>query len=425
MAVVEMLMPKMGESVMEGTILSWLKTEGDIIEEEESILEVATDKIDTDIPSPYTGTLKEIIAQEGDVVQVGNVIALIETDQEIESDTDFLLDDDSESLLDENTQEEKSTNTVGDDATVTNSYDKSTRFYSPLVKSIAKKENLSLETLESIQGSGRDGRVTKKDILAYIKNKKTSNKPFAMDLSAKKSLSADADIIEMDRMRQIIAERMVESKRISAHVTSWVEADVTNIVYWRNRNKNKFKDEYNTILTYTPIFLSAVAKALTDYPMMNISVDGKNIILKKNINVGMAVALPNGNLIVPVIKNADQLNLVEMTKAVNDVAKRARNNELRTEDLEGGTFSVSNMGTFGNVMGTPILVQPQVGILALGSIEKKPSVIETPTGDTIGIRHKMFLSHSYDHRVVDGALGGMFVRKVADYLEEFDLDFEV
>lgn len=423
MAVVEMLMPKMGESVMEGTILSWLKNVGDIIEEEESILEVATDKIDTDIPSPYTGTLKEILAQEGDVIQVGNVIAVIETEQDIESDSDLLLDDDTESLLDIDSEQDTTTN-ENKGTIVTESYSESTRFYSPLVKSIAKKENISLSTLENIQGTGRNNRVTKKDILAYLKNKKSSNKPFAMNVSAGKSLSADTDIIEMDRMRQIIAERMVESKRVSAHVTSWVEADVTNIVYWRNRNKNKFKDQYNTILTYTPIFLEAVAKALRDYPMMNISVDGTNIILKKNINIGMAVALPNGNLIVPVIKNADQLNLIDMTKAVNDIAKRARNNQLKADDLEGGTFTVSNMGTFGNVMGTPILVQPQVGILALGSIEKKPAVIETPTGDTIGIRHKMFLSHSYDHRVVDGALGGMFVRRVADYLEAFELNFE-
>lgn len=424
MAIVEILMPKMGESVMEGTILSWLKNIGDVIEEEESLLEVATDKIDTDIPSPYTGTLKDILAQEGDVIQVGNVIALIETEQEVETPSSLLIEDSPLSSFlnkEETIFDKKQGKSTQQEETV-----KPTRFYSPLVRSIAKKENISLEILEKIKGSGRFGRVTKNDMFDFLKNqKKTTSKPFAMNLSAGKSLSADTDIIEMNRMRQIIAERMIDSKRTSAHVTSFVEADVTNIVFWRNRNKNKFKDQFNTILTYTPIFLEAVTKALKDYPMMNISVEGKNILVKKNINIGMAVALPNGNLIVPVIKNADQLDLVGLTQAVNELAKKARNNELKPTDLEGGTYSVSNMGTFGNVMGTPILVQPQVGILALGAIEKKPAVVETPTGDVIAIRHKMFLSHSYDHRVVDGALGGMFVRRVADYLEKFELEREV
>lgn len=424
MAIVEILMPKMGESVMEGTILSWLKNIGDVIEEEESLLEVATDKIDTDIPSPYTGTLTEILAQEGDVIQVGNVIALIETEQEIETSSSLLMEDTPlSSFL---TKEEIIFNKKQGKSTEQEETVKSTRFYSPLVKSIAKKENISLETLEKIKGSGRFGRVTKNDMFEFLKEKKKpASKAFAMNISAGKSLSADTDIIEMNRMRQIIAERMVDSKRTSAHVTSFVEADVTNIVFWRNRNKNKFKEQFNTILTYTPIFLEAVTKALKDYPMMNISVEGKNILVKKNINIGMAVALPNGNLIVPVIKNADQLDLIGLTQAVNELAKKARNNELKPTDLEGGTYSVSNMGTFGNVMGTPILVQPQVGILALGAIEKKPAVVETPTGDVIAIRHKMFLSHSYDHRVVDGALGGMFVRRVADYLEKFELEREV
>lgn len=424
MAIVEILMPKMGESVMEGTILSWLKNVGDVIEEEESLLEVATDKIDTDIPSPYTGTLTEILAQEGDVIEVGNVIALIETEQEIETSSSLLMEDTPlSSFL---TKEEIIFNKKQGKSTEQEETVKSTRFYSPLVKSIAKKENISLETLEKIKGSGRFGRVTKNDMFEFLKGKnKPASKAFAMNVSAGKSLSADTDIIEMNRMRQIIAERMVDSKRTSAHVTSFVEADVTNIVFWRNRNKNKFKEQFNTILTYTPIFLEAVTKALKDYPMMNISVEGKNILVKKNINIGMAVALPNGNLIVPVIKNADQLDLIGLTQAVNELAKKARNNELKPTDLEGGTYSVSNMGTFGNVMGTPILVQPQVGILALGAIEKKPAVVETPTGDVIAIRHKMFLSHSYDHRVVDGALGGMFVRRVADYLEKFELEREV
>lgn len=424
MAIVEILMPKMGESVMEGTILSWLKNVGDVIEEEESLLEVATDKIDTDIPSPYTGTLTEILAQEGDVIEVGNIIALIETEQEIETSSSLLMEDSPlSSFL---TKEEIIFNKKQGKSTQQEETVKSTRFYSPLVKSIAKKENISLEILEKIKGSGRFGRVTKNDMFDFLKTKnKPVSKSFAMNLSAGKSLSADTDIIEMNRMRQIIAERMIDSKRTSAHVTSFVEADVTNIVFWRGRNKNKFKDQFNTILTYTPIFLEAVTKALKDYPMMNISVEGKNILVKKNINLGMAVALPNGNLIVPVIKNADQLDLVGLTQAVNELAKKARNNQLKPTDLEGGTYSVSNMGTFGNVMGTPILVQPQVGILALGAIEKKPAVVETPTGDVIAIRHKMFLSHSYDHRVVDGALGGMFVRRVADYLEKFELEREV
>ncbi|MCP4522169.1 MAG: 2-oxo acid dehydrogenase subunit E2 [Cytophagales bacterium] len=423
MAIVEILMPKMGESIMEGTVLSWLKNVGDVVEEEETLLEVATDKIDSDVPSPYSGTITEILAEEGDVIQVGQALALIETEEDV-PETSSLMDDFD---FGEETIETEDNSAVEETTNLSEDYKNSNRFYSPLVKSISKKENISVETLDKIQGSGREGRVTKSDLLDFIKSNKgkTPTKRFALDVSVGQSLNAENDIIQMDRMRQMIAERMVESKRISAHVTSWVEADVTNIVQWRGKNKNRFKEEYNTVLTYTPVFIEAVAKALCDYPMMNISVDGTNIIVKKNVNIGMAVALPNGNLIVPVIKNADKLGLVGITEAVNDLARRARNNELKADDLEGGTFTVSNMGTFGNVMGTPILVQPQVGILALGSIEKKPAVIETPNGDAIAIRHKMFLSHSYDHRVVDGALGGMFVRKIADYLEEFSLDRDV
>lgn len=435
MAQVELIMPKMGESIMEATVLSWLKKTGDKIEAEESILEVATDKVDTEVPSTHAGILKEILAKEGEVVKVGNPIAIIDTTDEGDSSE---LSPDQESFVSEETHDEElvaSGEHTNGSTPLTQDFKSSSRFFSPLVKNIAKEENISVVELESITGSGAEGRITKKDILEYVENKKlgqtvkaspkvtatkeavkmTDTKPAQLHVNG----SGD-EIIEMDRMRKMIAERMVESKRISPHVTSFVEADVTNLVYWRNKVKNEFQKREGDILTYTPVFVEAVILAIKDYPMINIQVEGDKIIRKKDINIGMAVALPTGNLIVPVIKNADQYNLKGLVKIVNDLAKRARENKLKADDLTGGTFTISNVGSFGNIMGTPIIVQPQVGILALGAIQKKPAVVETPYGDAIAIRHKMFLSHSYDHRVVDGALGGMMVRRVADYLEKFD-----
>jgi len=436
MALVEMIMPKMGESIMEATILEWLKKEGDVVEADESLVEVATDKVDTEVPATHGGILKEILAQEGDVVQVGKPIAIISTDSEevIETVTPKVSTtkiEDIEPVLD-SVDRPISSEPLKNNGSPSVSVTSRNRFYSPLVKSIARQENIALTVLETIPGSGKEGRVTKKDIIAYIETHTATPvspavAPVVTSIVPTPSpeptpISGEDEIIEMDRMRKIIAERMLESKRISAHVTSFVEADVTDLVIWRNKVKDEFKKREGENITFTPIFIDAVIKAIKDFPMINISVDGSKIIKKKAINIGMAVALPSGNLIVPVIKNADQLNLLGLTKRVNDLALRARENKLNPDDLEGGTFTISNVGSFGNVMGTPIIVQPQVGILATGSITKKPSVIETPKGDTIGIRHKMFLSHSYDHRVVDGALGGMFVRKVADYLENFDID---
>ena len=436
MAIVEMVMPKMGESIMEGTVLSWLKQEGDTIEADESVLEVATDKVDTEVPATHGGVLKEILVKEGDVVAVGAPIAKIETDTEVENSPAKPTSPASSNNSNGQTKTETASQPV-ETTTVSNRHVASDRFYSPLVMSIARQENIPMAELESVPGTGREGRVTKKDILSYVKERPvggqakpqvapTTPQPAVTETRAPQpmpvSISGEDEIIEMDRMRKMIAERMVDSKRISPHVTSFVEADVTNIVYWRNRVKNQFKESEGEPITFTPIFIEAVVKAIKDYPMINVQVDGTRIIKKKNINVGMAVALPSGNLIVPVIHNADQYNIVGLTKKVNALAKKARENKLSPDDLQGGTYTVSNVGSFGNVMGTPIIMQPQVGILALGAVVKKPAVIETPQGDAIAIRHKMFLSHSYDHRVVDGSLGGMFVRRVADYLEKFDLN---
>ncbi|HSF54350.1 MAG TPA: dihydrolipoamide acetyltransferase family protein [Algoriphagus sp.] len=430
MASVEMLMPKMGESIIEGTILTWLKKEGDSIEQDESVLEVATDKVDTEVPATHGGILKKILAKEGDVVAVGAPIAVIETSsengvaskaikKEVETSKEELVAAAPTNTAAILAEPEPVKEPLSDDG----------RFYSPLVKNIAKEEGISALELSRIQGSGKGGRVTKEDMLGYIKSRKdpeittqaAKSFPSISEPRAQISFSASDEIIEMDRMRKMIAQRMIDSKRISAHVTSFVEADMTNIVLWREKNKEAYRAKYGEGITFTPFFIEAVAKAIRDFPMINISVDGERIIKKKDINVGMAVALPSGNLIVPVIRNADQLNLVGISKKVNELASRARNNKLTADDLAGGTYTVSNVGSFGNVMGTPIIPQPQVAIMAVGAIVKKPAVVETPTGDVIAIRHKMFLSHSYDHRVVDGALGGMFVRKVADYLEEFDL----
>lgn len=425
MAQVELVMPKMGESIMEATILQWLKKPGDTIEQDESVLEVATDKVDTEVPSTHAGVLKEILAKEGDVVKVGKPIAIITTDGDVEKPVNVPATAEKP-VAAEVTAAEAGTN----GSLVHHDYKSTNRFYSPLVRNIAKEENIPVAELETISGSGLEGRVTKKDILSYLQHRKSgAPAPVLQDTGSYTprapqqvpvSISGADEIIEMDRMRKMIAERMVDSKRISPHVTSFVEADVTNIVFWRNKVKSEFNKREGDSLTFTPIFIEAVALAIKDYPMINVQVDGDRIIKKKEINIGMAVALPTGNLIVPVIRNADQYNITGLAKKVNDLARRARENKLKPDDLAGGTFSVSNVGSFGNVMGTPIIMQPQVAILALGAIQKKPSVIETPYGDAIAIRHKMFLSHSYDHRVVDGALGGSFVRRVADYLERFD-----
>jgi 2-oxoglutarate dehydrogenase E2 component (dihydrolipoamide succinyltransferase) len=430
-----LIMPKMGESIMEATVLTWLKKEGDTIEQDESVLEVATDKVDTEVPSTHAGVLKQILANDGDVVEVGKAIAIIATDGE-ESDSPATPKAEVKIEVKEVSAEPVSTsNGSVQKTTVT-----SDRFYSPLVKNIAKEEGIPMAELETVAGSGKDGRVTKTDIISYVETR--GSQPAAAPATTQSvaentvkastpapkvpaSISAGDEIIEMDRMRKMIAQRMVDSKRIAPHVTSFVEADVTNIVFWRNRMKNEFKKREGGNLTFTPIFIQAVVKAIKDYPMINIQVDGDRIIKKKDINIGLAVALPSGNLIVPVIKNADQLNLTGLANKVNDLATRARDNKLTPDELSGGTFTISNVGSFGNVMGTPIIMQPQVGIIALGAIVKKPAVIETPSGDAIAIRHKMFLSHSYDHRVVDGSLGGMVVRRVADYLEKFEMDTDI
>ncbi len=440
MATVEMVMPKMGESVMEGTVLAWLKSVGDTIEEDESILEVATDKVDTEIPATHAGVLKEVLAQEGDVIEVGKPIAIIETDGEAGGSTPTPAAAPKEESPVERAEEiletAISTASASNGSAVPRTSD-SGKFFSPLVRSIAKEEGISVSELESIAGSGSEGRVTKNDILNYVKSRKPGAAPAPAPAPAASpapvmqsashqpmpvAVDGGDEIIEMDRMRKMIAERMVASKHISPHVTSFVEADVSKVVAWRNKVKNEFLNREGEKLTFTPILIEAIVRAIKDFPMINVQVDGNNIVKKRSINIGMATALPTGNLIVPVIHNADQLSLVGITKKVNDLAKRARENKLKPDELQGGTYTVSNVGSFGNVMGTPIIMQPQVAIMALGAIQKKPSVVETPEGDMIGIRSKMFLSHSYDHRVVDGALGGMFVRKVADYLEEYDVN---
>lgn len=461
MARVEMTMPKMGESIMEGTVLKWLKQVGDSIDQDESVLEVATDKVDTEVPALHAGVLQEILVQEGQVVAVGAPIAIIETDAAAATSAAPAAEAPAPSsngtekapvdvpyLAEPHDPQARPAATAQPQAG---------RFYSPLVLSIAREEGISMADLEYLPGTGSEGRVTKKDILDYVAGGKqpltqaaatvapaapapaaptAAPQPQAASATAAApaqqpattqqptkavpSISGNQELLEMDRMRKMIAQRMVDSKRISPHVTSFVEADVTDIVNWRNKHKDAYKKREGENLTFTPIFIQAIARAIQDFPMINVSIEGDYIIKKRDINVGVAVALPSGNLIVPVIHNADQLNLNGLSKKVNDLANRARANKLKPEDLEGGTYTVSNVGSFGNVMGTPIIMQPQVAIMAVGAIKKKPAVIETPQGDLIGVRHFMFLSHSYDHRVVDGSLGGMFVRRVADYLEQFD-----
>ena len=432
MAEFKVELPKMGESVAEATITSWLKSVGDSIEEDEPIVEIATDKVDSEVPSPCSGILKEILFNENDIVPVGAVFAIIES--ELNQESSEIINAPKEKIEEEieveileplaNLSKEK----------IKNDYSSASKFYSPLVKSIAVKEGIAKSELENINGTGSNSRVTKKDILNYLKSRKeektissptkqTNTKVVSPKLIY--NVSGSDEIIQMDRMRKLIADHMVNSVQTAPHVTSFVEADVTNLVLWRNKIKKQFQEKEGEKLTFTPIFIEAVAKAIRDFPLVNSSIDGDNIIVKNNINIGMATALPSGNLIVPVIQNADQLNLVGLAKKVNDLANRAKLGQLKADEISAGTYTISNVGTFGNVMGTPIINQPQSAILALGAIQKKPAVIETDSGDLIGIRHKMFLSHSYDHRNIDGALGGQFVRKVADYLESFDINRDI
>lgn len=454
MAQYKLLLPKMGESVAEATIIKWTKKPGDYIEIDDTVMEIATDKVDSEVPSPVSGKLVEQLFKDNDVAQVGAVIAIIETGESEEAKQQTIPDVAADSspgqnnvpeVIEEKNEQVPFIDELEQKSAPVSADKTSQRFYSPLVKNIAAQEGISNAELDQIQGRGAEGRLTKDDLLNYIQDKgqqapSTQNsapiaakpvsapvsEPFADSPGAEvKSVSGGDEIIEMDRMRRLIADHMVMSKQTSAHVTSFVEADVTNLVVWREKIKNSFEKREGEKITFTPIFIEAVVRAIKDLPMINISVNGTQIIKKKDINISMATALPSGNLIVPVIKKADQLNLVGITKAVNDLANRARNNALKPDDVQGGTFTITNVGSFGNVMGTPIINQPQVAILAVGAIRKKPAVIETPQGDYIGIRHMMFLSLSYDHRVVDGALGGTFVKKVADYLENWDSAREI
>jgi 2-oxoglutarate dehydrogenase E2 component (dihydrolipoamide succinyltransferase) len=444
MAEYKLIMPKMGESIAEATIISWLKNEGDAIEVDEAVLEIATDKVDSEVPSMEAGILTQKLYNEGDVVKVGEIIAVVNTSGDAPSTPAPAV---SEAPKETPAVAVQNTISVAKEAVSTPapSNGNTDRFYSPLVMNIARTEGVPMAELETIPGTGKEGRVTKRDILSYLENGRTGvatspaeqtttsapatqtpSKPSTPSTSTPSiALNPGDEIIEMDRMRKLIAEHMVMSKHTSPHVTSFVEADVTNLVNWRNKIKGEFKAREGENFTFTPIFIEAIVKAIKDFPLINISLDGDKIIKRKSINVGMAAALPSGNLIVPVIKNADFMNLTGLAKTVNDLASRARANQLKPDEIQGGTYTVTNVGTFGNVLGTPIINQPQVAIMAMGAIVKKPAVIETEHGDMIGIRHKMFLSHSYDHRVVDGALGGMFVRRVADYLEQWDVNREV
>lgn len=453
MAQIEIRLPKMGESVTEATITNWLKEVGDTVAMDEPLVEVATDKVDNELPSEAAGVLVQKLFEKDQVAQVGDVIAIISTDGDA-APAPNKTEPASVAAVSETVVAAQTL--VSNDAPQLDKNSGDGKFISPLVRSIAQKENISMSELERIIGTGMGGRVTKKDILSFIENKGSAPAVAAVSTpTVTSAASAPAagngasvstnssvpafisnikepivvpgpgdEIIEMDRMRKIISEHMVMSKLVSPHVTSFVEADVTNIVNWRNKVKKSFEARENESLTFTPIFMEAIVKAIKDFPMINVSISGNQIIKRKDINIGMATALPSGNLIVPVIKQADRMNLTGIAKSVNELARNARENKLKPEDIQGGTFTVTNVGTFGNVMGTPIINQPQVAILALGAIRKLPAVIETPEGDFIGIRHKMFLSHSYDHRVVDGALGGQFVRRVADYLEQFDINRE-
>ncbi|SEL81778.1 2-oxoglutarate dehydrogenase E2 component (dihydrolipoamide succinyltransferase) [Aquimarina amphilecti] len=444
MAKFELKLPKMGESVAEATITTWLKEVGDTIDMDDAVLEIATDKVDSEVPCEVEGVLVEKLFDVDDVVKVGQTIAIIETEGEVAADAAPEKIKEEVVAAPETAAQviENDIAAVTETVTTKTDFSESSKFYSPLVKNIAAAEGVSVAELENISGTGKDGRVTKNDILQFVEDRKAgkiATAPVVPVVTEQKTApvkkietpkaspvvaSGEDEIIEMTRMGKLISHHMVESVQTSAHVQSFIEADVTNIWNWRKKVKGDFMKREGENLTFTPIFMEAVAKAIRDFPMINISVSGDTIIKKKNINLGMAAALADGNLIVPVIKNADQLNLVGMTKAVNDLANRARTNALKPDDIQGGTYTVTNVGTFGSIMGTPIINQPQVAILALGAIRKVPAVIETPDGDFIGIRYKMFLSHSYDHRVVNGALGGQFVQRVKDYLEAFDVNRE-
>jgi len=439
MSKTDLIMPKMGESIMEATILKWLKKEGDNVALDEPVLEIATDKVDSEVPSPVEGVMGASLFEEGAIVEVGATIAHIITEGSSgEVEAQAPAEAEAPTMLKEEKQSEVISENTSETTTVLLNSEGS-RFYSPLVLSIARKEKISMDELESVPGTGRNGRLTKKDILGYLKNGRKNhieepivapkvaavpNNPVSSQVADSVSVSAGpgVEIIEMDRMRKLIADHMVQSKQTSPHVTSFVEADVTNIVNWRNKVKTDFQKREGEKITFTPIFVEAMVKAARDFPMINVSIKGNEIHRYKSINIGMAAALPSGNLIVPVIKNADSKNLLGLVRDVNDLALRARTNKLKPNEIEGGTITLTNVGTFGNLMGTPIINQPQVAILATGSIKKKPVVIETSSGDLIGIRHMMFLSLSYDHRVVDGALGGSYLRRVADYLEQFNSD---
>ena len=406
MAQIEMILPPMGESIIECTVLNWLVKEGDTVKADDMILEVATDKIDTEIGSIYSGKIVKFLVNVGDVAQIGKPYCIIDTEDSIEDTEDTVaavLEEEISTIQKEVLSTEKSA---------------SDRFYSPLVLSIAKEENISKSELDAIKGTGLDGRVTKNDVINYLKKGKKSQ---AFDFQKEEFKAGEDTIIEMDRLRMMIADRMISSKRIAAHVSSFVETDMTAVSKWRSKIKDAFFEKYHEKLTFTPILIEAVAQAIKSYPMINIQVDVPRIIKKGDINIGMAVALPDGNLIVPVIHHADKFSLPELAAKVNDLAKRARSGKLKPDELMGGTYTISNIGSFGNIMGTPIIMQPQVAIMAFGTIQKKPAVIETSEGDLIGIRHKMIISHSYDHRVVDGSLGGLFVKKVSDNLENFDI----
>ena len=428
--ITEFKMPKMGESISEATIISWLKNVGDFVEAEETILEVATDKVDSDVPAPVSGVITEIRFQKDDVVEVGTILALIDSEgvQETKSQKQDVVEKSSITPSTVEVQQPKTDNrklTTNPNA-----------FISPLIISIAQKENLSIEELQTIPGSGAEGRLQKSDVFNYLKNRKypIQSKPITDNRQPTTSsypkpkinfVEGKDRIVEMDRMRKMIADHMVYSKQTSPHVTSYIEVDVTNLVNWRNENKDKFQEKHNEKLTFTPVFVQAVAKAVADFPMINVSVDEKNIIVHNDINIGMATALPSGNLIVPVVKNANEKDLVALAKDVNTLAEASRNNKLKPEQIQGSTFTISNVGTFGSLMGTPIINQPEVAILALGIIKKRPEVITTEKGDEIAIRSMMYLSLSFDHRVVDGFLGGSFLRKVGNYLEQFDVETEI
>jgi len=445
MAQFELIMPKMGESIAEATITKWLKNEGDSIKLDEAVVEIATDKVDSEVPSTGEGILIKKLWNEGDVVPVGAAVALIGTDASAVSNNaapaPAKKEQPDETIIHAAKLAQDTVQTAV--AAVSHANTAEGRFYSPLVLNIARTEGIGMAELDAVPGSGKENRVTKADILKYIEGGRTApaqssapvapaavpaavaKAPEAKPQASKVTLMPGDEIIEMDRMRKLIADHMVMSMSTAPHVTSFVEVDVTNLVQWRDKIKAKFEKKEGEKITFTPIFIEAVVKAIKDYPMINISLDGQNIVKRKNINIGMAAALPSGNLIVPVIKNADTKNLLGLVKDVNDLARRARENKLQPDEISGGTYTITNVGTFGNVMGTPIINQPQVAIMAIGAIRKKPAVLETEYGDVIAIRHMMFLSHSYDHRIVDGALGGAFVRRVADYLEQWDVNREI